>query len=61
MQKQGTSDSELLNQAMAIAVEQRLASLSDANDVAHSIVKLAPQLQTYQVSRIGRESLALFS
>jgi len=35
MQKQGPSNSELLNEAIAIAAEQRVG-LSDANDVAHS-------------------------
>ena len=47
MQKQGTSDFELLNQAIAIAAEQRLG-LSDANDVAHSSQVSSPTVPPFR-------------
>ena len=52
MQKQGTSDSELLNQAIAIAAEQRLG-LSDAHDVAYSSQVSSPTVSPFHQRRVS--------
>jgi len=53
MQKQGPSDSKLLNEAIAIAAEQRVG-LSDANDVAYSNYQVSsPTVSQFRQQRVS--------